>query len=157
MNTLQLDCLGTALTGRCTIGRELGRGGMATVYLADDLKHRRKVAIKVLHPELGSLLGPDRFTREIQIAASLNHPHILPLYDSGTAGKRGSGEGQLLWFSMPYVTGGSLRQKLLREAQLSIAEAIEIRRWCQMGTCGTREKSRRRYQRIRSPAALVDN
>jgi serine/threonine protein kinase/Tfp pilus assembly protein PilF len=119
MNTLQLDRLGPALAGRYTLDRELGRGGMATVYLADDLKHRRKVAIKVLHPELGSLLGPDRFIREIQIAASLNHPHILPLYDSGVA------EG-LLYYVMPYVRGESLRQKISRETQLSIAEAIDI-------------------------------
>ena len=81
----QLERLGTALAGRYAIERELGRGGMATVYLADDLKHHRKVAIKVLRPELGSLLGPDRFAREIRIAAALNHPHILPLHDSGEA------------------------------------------------------------------------
>jgi serine/threonine-protein kinase len=119
LNTLQLDRLGSALAGRYALGPELGRGGMATVYLADDLKHRRKVAIKVLHPELGSLLGPDRFTREIQVAASLNHPHILPLYDSGVA------EG-LLYYVMPYVRGESLRQKISREIQFSIPEAIEI-------------------------------
>jgi eukaryotic-like serine/threonine-protein kinase len=119
VTSLQLDRLGTALAGRYAIVRELGRGGMATVYLADDLKHRRKVAIKVLHPELGSLLGPDRFIREIQIAASLNHPHILPLYDSGVA------EG-LLYYVMPYVRGESLRQKISRETQFSIAEAIDI-------------------------------
>src|SRR5688572_6614721 len=124
MTSLQLDRLGTALGGRYAIEREIGRGGMATVYLADDLKHRRKVALKVLKPELGSLLGPDRFTREIQIAAGLNHPHILPLYDSGAAGQQGSGE--LLWFTMPYVSGESLRQKLSRERQLSIDDAIGI-------------------------------
>ena len=92
---------------------------MATVYLADDLKHRRKVAIKVLRPELGSLLGPERFTREIRIAAGLTHPHILPLHDSGEA------DG-LLFYVMPYVRGESLRQKLSREKQLSIDEAIGI-------------------------------
>jgi len=92
---------------------------MATVYLADDLKHRRKVAIKVLRPELGSALGPDRFTREIHVAAGLNHPHILPLYDSGEA------DG-LLFYVMPYVRGESLRQKLAREGQLPIDEAIGI-------------------------------
>ena len=92
---------------------------MATVYLADDVKHHRKVAIKVLRPELGSLLGPDRFTREIRIAAALNHPHILPLYDSGEA------DG-LLFYVMPYVRGESLRQKLAREQQLPIDEAIGI-------------------------------
>jgi serine/threonine-protein kinase len=126
VNPLQLDRLGTALAGRYAIEREIGRGGMATVYLADDLKHGRKVALKVLKPELGLLLGPDRFTREIQIAAALNHPHILPLYDSGAAGQEGSGAGEVLWFTMPYVTGESLRQKLSRERQLSIDDAIGI-------------------------------
>src|SRR5215212_222172 len=99
---------------------------MSTVYLADDLKHHRKVAIKVLRPELGTLLGPERFIREIRVAAVLSHPHILPLYDSGAAGQRGSGEGELLWFSMPYVRGESLRHKLSRERQLPIQEAIQI-------------------------------
>jgi TolB-like protein/Tfp pilus assembly protein PilF len=92
---------------------------MATVYLADDLKHHRKVAIKVLRPELGSLLGPDRFTREIRVAAALNHPHILPLYDSGEV-------AALLYYVMPYVRGESLRQKLAREQQLPIDEATGI-------------------------------
>src|SRR5882724_3392434 len=92
---------------------------MATVYLADDLKHHRKVAIKVLRPELGSLLGADRFTREIRIAAGLNHPHILPLHDSGDA------DG-LLFYVMPYIRGESLRQKLGREKQLPVDEAIGI-------------------------------
>src|SRR6185369_7320496 len=101
----QLQRLGTALAGRYTVERELGRGGMATVYLADDVKHRRQVAIKVLRPELGSMLGPERFTREIRIAAGLTHPHILPLYDSGEA------DG-LLFYVMPYVRGESIRQKL---------------------------------------------
>jgi len=122
----QLARLGTALAGRYAIERELGRGGMATVYLADDLKHRRKVAIKVLRPELTEVLGPERFDREIQIVAGLNHPHILPLYDSGTAGKRESGEGALLWFTMPYVRGETLRQKVSRERQLPIDQAIAI-------------------------------
>ncbi len=117
----QLERLSTALAGRYAVERELGRGGMATVYLADDLKHRRKVAIKVLRPELGSLLGPERFTREIQVAAGLTHPHILPLHDSGEA------DG-LLFYVMPYVRGESLRQKLSRERQLSIDEAIRIAR-----------------------------
>ena len=115
----QLARLGTALAGRYAIQRELGRGGMATVYLADDLKHGRQVAIKVLRPELGSLLGGDRFTREIQIAAALNHPHILPLYDSGSA------DG-LLFYVMPYVRGESVRQKLSRQRELPIDEALGI-------------------------------
>jgi serine/threonine protein kinase/Tfp pilus assembly protein PilF len=115
----QLERLATALAGRYTIERELGHGGMATVYLADDLRHHRKVAIKVLRPELGSLLGPERFTREIRIAAGLTHPHILPLHDSGEA------DG-LLFYVMPYVRGESLRQRLFREKQLSIDEAIGL-------------------------------
>jgi serine/threonine protein kinase/tetratricopeptide (TPR) repeat protein len=115
----QLQRLGAALAGRYTVERELGRGGMATVYLADDVKHRRQVAIKVLRPELGSVLGPERFTREIRIAAGLTHPHIMPLYDSGDA------DG-LLFYVMPYVRGESIRQKLARERQLPITEAIAI-------------------------------
>jgi serine/threonine protein kinase/Tfp pilus assembly protein PilF len=115
----QLERLGTALAGRYALERELGRGGMATVYLADDLKHHRKVAVKVLRPELPSLLGPDRFAREIRIAAALNHPHILPLHDSGEA------DG-LFFYVMPYVKGESLRQRLSRDGQLSIEEAVGI-------------------------------
>ncbi|MGH7630979.1 MAG: protein kinase domain-containing protein, partial [Gemmatimonadales bacterium] len=121
MPSAELERLGAALAGRYAVERELGRGGMATVYLADDLKHHRQVAIKVLRPELGYLLGPDRFTREIRIAAGLNHPHILPLHDSGEA------DG-LLFYVMPYVRGESLRQRLGRERQLPISEAIGIAR-----------------------------
>jgi serine/threonine-protein kinase len=117
----QLERLRTTLAGRYAVERELGRGGMATVYLANDLKHGRRVALKVLRPELGPLLGSDRFTREIGIAATLNHPHILPLYDSGDA------DG-LLFYVMPYVRGESLRQKLARERQLPVDEAIGIAR-----------------------------
>jgi serine/threonine protein kinase/Tfp pilus assembly protein PilF len=117
----QLEHLSTALAGRYAIARELGRGGMATVYLADDLKHHRKVAIKVLRPELAPLLGADRFTREIRVAAGLNHPHIVALYDSGEA------DG-LLYYIMPYVRGESLRQRLTREKQLPVDEAIRIAR-----------------------------
>src|SRR5580765_7537199 len=94
MTSLRLDRLSSALAGRYVIEREIGHGGMATVYLADDLKHRRKVAIKVLRPELTEELGPERFDREIQIVAGLNHPHILPLYDSGTAGREPSGRAE---------------------------------------------------------------
>jgi len=101
--------------------RELGRGGMATVYLARDLRHDRQVALKVLHPELAQVLGPERFTREIRLAARLDHPHILPVYDSGeTAGR--------LWFTMPFVDGESLRQRLVREPQLPLADALRITR-----------------------------
>jgi serine/threonine-protein kinase len=113
--------LRTALTDRYGIERELGRGGMATVYLATDLKHRRRVAIKVLQPELASVVGPDRFLREIEIAANLRHPNILPLHDSGEA------DG-LLYYVMPYVEGESLRDRIEREKQLKIEDALEIAR-----------------------------
>src|SRR5690349_10255878 len=99
------------LADRYVIERELGRGGMAIVYLARDLKHDRRVAIKVLRPELSSSLGADRFLREITIAARLTHPNILSLHDSGDA------EG-MLYFVMPYVDGESLRHRLERERQL---------------------------------------
>jgi serine/threonine-protein kinase len=121
MRTDQLERLKAALAGRYAIERELGSGGMATVYLADDAKHHRQVAIKVLRPELASVLGPDRFLREVEIAAKLNHPHILPLYDSGEA-------GGFLFYVMPYVKGESLRHKLARETQLPIEEAVAITR-----------------------------
>jgi serine/threonine protein kinase len=114
-----LDGLASALAGRYTVVRELGRGGMATVYLADDLKHHRRVAIKVLRAEVGALLGPDRFTREIRTAAALNHPHILPLHDSGDA-------GGFLYCVMPYVAGESLRQRIAREGRLPVDEAIRL-------------------------------
>ena len=120
--------LASALADRYRIERELGAGGMATVYLAEDLKHRRKVAIKVLRPELGQLLGADRFLREIEVVASLHHPHILPLYDSGEAGKQGSGEGSFLFYVMPLVEGESLRAKIDREVQLPIDEALRYAR-----------------------------
>jgi len=113
--------LQAALGARYTIERELGRGGMATVYLAQDLKHRRKVAIKVLKPELAAALGPERFLQEIEIAAGLTHPHILPLYDSGDA-------TGLLYYVMPYVEGETLRNRLDRAAQLPLAEAVQITR-----------------------------
>jgi eukaryotic-like serine/threonine-protein kinase len=116
-----LDRLRQALATRYGIERELGRGGMATVYLARDLKHQRAVAVKVLDPELASVLGPERFLREIEVAAGLDHPHILPLYDSGEA------DG-LLYYVMPYVEGGSLRDRLLREKQLPVDEALQIAR-----------------------------
>src|SRR5256886_11932198 len=110
MRTDQLERLNAALAGRYTVERELGSGGMATVHLGDDLKHRRKVAVKVLRPELAAVLGPDRFLREVEIAAKLNHPHILALYDSGEA------DG-FLFYVMPYVAGESLRHRLVREKQ----------------------------------------
>src|SRR3989441_3522410 len=115
----QRERLNAALAGRYAIERELGSGGMATVYVADDLKYHRTVAVKVLRPELASVLGPDRFLREVEIAAKLNHPHILALYDSGEA------DG-LLFYVMPYVKGESLRHKLERERELPIDEALRI-------------------------------
>jgi serine/threonine-protein kinase len=108
-----------ALQDRYRVERELGRGGMATVYLARDLKHDRPVALKVLRPEVAATLGPERFQREIRFAARLQHPHILSVHDSGEAA------GQL-WFTMPYVEGESLRTRLTLEGQLSIEAALHI-------------------------------
>ena len=116
-----LDCLTAALADRYAIQRELGRGGMATVYLAEDLKLGRMVAVKVLKPELAHALGPERFLREIEIAARLHHPHILPLHDSGEA------DG-FLYYVMPFVEGESLRDRLEREKQLPIEDAVQIAR-----------------------------
>ena len=115
------DQLQVALSGTYTLERELGRGGMATVFLARDIKHDRLVALKVLHPELAASLGPERFLREIKVAARLNHPHILPLHDSGQA-------RDLLYYVMPYVDGESLRQRLNREKQLPLDDALQIAR-----------------------------
>jgi eukaryotic-like serine/threonine-protein kinase len=109
------------LAGRYTIERELGRGGMATVYLAADLKHGRRVALKILHPELAMGLGPERFLREISVAARLSHPHILPLFDSGEA------DG-VLYYVMPYVEGESLRMRLEQAKPLSVEETVTIGR-----------------------------
>jgi serine/threonine protein kinase len=112
-----IDKLREALSQSYSIDRELGRGGMATVYLAQDTKHDRVVALKILHPDLAASLGPDRFLREIKLAARLNHPHILPLFDSGQA-------DAFLYYVMPYVEGESLREKLDRDQQLPIEEAV---------------------------------
>ncbi len=113
--------LTAALADRYRLERELGQGGMATVYLADDVKHHRKVAVKVLRPELAAALGAERFLREIETTANLRHPHILPLYDSGEA------DG-FLYYVMPFVEGESLRERLTRERQLPIADALAIAR-----------------------------
>ncbi|MFL5494926.1 MAG: protein kinase domain-containing protein [Gemmatimonadales bacterium] len=113
------DQLQHALGSAYRIERELGQGGMSTVYLAEDLKHQRKVAVKILRPELAAALGAERFTREIRIAARLQHPHILPLLDSGQA------EG-FLYYVMPYVDGQSLRDRIAREGELPVHEAVRL-------------------------------
>ncbi len=119
MTPERADRLTAALTGRYTIERELGQGGMATVYLARDLRHDRKVALKVLRPELAAVIGADRFLQEIRVTAGLQHPHILPLHDSGEI-------DHVLYYVMPYVEGESLRDRLKRERQLGIEDAVRI-------------------------------
>ena len=114
-----IEALAAALADRYRVERQLGRGGMATVYLARDLRHDRPVALKVLRPEIAASLGPERFLREIRIAARLQHPHILPVHDSGETNGR-------LWYTMPYVEGESLRQRLAREGQLSLEQSVQI-------------------------------
>ena len=111
--------LSTALADRYRIERELGQGGMATVYLAEDLKHRRKVAVKVLKPELAAVLGAERFVQEITTTAALQHPHILPLFDSGES-------AGFLYYVMPFIDGETLRSKLDRETQLGVEESVRI-------------------------------
>ncbi len=111
--------LNAALEGRYAIERELGEGGMATVYLADDIKHERKVALKVLKPELAAVVGAERFLAEIKTTANLSHPHILPLFDSGEA-------DSFLFYVMPYVEGETLRDRLDRDHQLPVDDAVRI-------------------------------
>ena len=113
------DRLAAALSGRYTVELELGRGGMATVYLAHDVRHDRKVALKVLRPELSAILGGERFLAEIKTTANLQHPHILPLHDSGEA------DG-FVYYVMPFVDGESLRDRLDREKQLPIQDVIHL-------------------------------
>src|SRR6267143_6459737 len=113
--------LASALSAHYRIERELGRGGMATVFLAHDLKHDRSVALKVLHPEIAAALGSERFKQEIMLAARLQHPHILSVHDSGEA----AGE---LWFTMPFVEGESLRDRLEREHQIPVEDALRLAR-----------------------------
>src|SRR5262245_39249808 len=115
-----------ALADRYRIERELGRGGMATVYLAHDVRHHRSVALKVLHSELSALLGAERFLREIELTASLQHPHILPLFDSGRLPDISGGPGGQLYYVMPFVDGESLRDRISREGQLPIADVVRI-------------------------------
>ncbi|NNG17090.1 MAG: serine/threonine protein kinase, partial [Gemmatimonadales bacterium] len=114
-----IERLQAALADRYEILDQVGQGGMATVYLARDIKHERNVALKVLRPELSASLGTERFLREIRVAANLQHPNILALYDSGDA------DGAL-YFVMPFVEGESLRDRLDRETQLSIPDALKV-------------------------------
>jgi serine/threonine-protein kinase len=116
---MNVEALGASLSDRYRIERELGAGGMATVYLAADLKHDRQVAIKVLKPDLAAVLGAERFVQEIKTTAALSHPHILPLFDSGEA-------GGYLYYVMPYLQGETIRDRLNRETQLGIEEALKI-------------------------------
>jgi serine/threonine-protein kinase len=115
------DRIREAVADRYAVEGELGRGGMAVVFVARDLRYDRRVAIKVLRPEFTVSLVADRFLREIQIAAQLQHPLIVPLYDSG-------GTGDLLWYTMPFVEGETLRQRLQRERQLPLEDALQITR-----------------------------
>ncbi len=115
----RIDDLKAALAGHYEIEKEIGHGGMATVYLAQDVRHHRQVAVKVLRPDLAAALGPERFLREIEIAANLTHPHILPLHDSGEA------DG-FLYYVMPYIKGDTLRERIEKEGELPISEAVRI-------------------------------
>ena len=129
----ETDRLSAALDGRYVFERELGRGGMATVYLARDLRHDRRVAVKVLHPDLAAVLGAERFLVEIRTTANLQHPHILPLFDSGTLHVEGGsadkgGAETRLFYVMPFVDGETLRARLERERQLPVDEAVRIAR-----------------------------
>src|SRR2546428_2475351 len=115
------EALSAALGDRYRIERVLGRGGMATVYVAEDLRHRRQVAIKVLRPDVAAAIGAERFLREITIAARLTHPHVLPLIDSGQA------DGSL-YYVMPYVRGETLRERLVRAQRFALKDALRIAR-----------------------------
>jgi Tol biopolymer transport system component len=118
--------LSVALAGRYVVEKEIGAGGMATVYLARDIKHNRRVALKVLKPDLGAALGPERFLAEIQVTANLQHPNLLPLFDSGEVKSAGADGGSLLFYVMPFVEGQTLRDRLKRETQLPVDEAVRI-------------------------------
>ena len=125
MNDLQ-SRLQAGLAGRYVLEREVGRGGMATVFLAQDVRHERPVALKVLHPAIAMSLGSERFLREIQIAARLQHPHIVPLYDSGQVAPEQSDGPTLLYYVMPFVGGETLRERLERTPQLPLKEAVVV-------------------------------
>ena len=114
-----LERLARALSDRYKIERELGSGGMATVYLAQDLKHDRQVAVKVLRPEIAALVGAERFLAEIETTANLQHPHILALYDSGQA-------DSFLFYVMPHIEGESLRERIDREKQLAAEQSLSL-------------------------------
>src|SRR3954471_21618511 len=114
-----LPHLAGILQNRYEIEREIGRGGMATVFLARDVRHARRVALKVLDPELGAVLGAERFLSEIRVTANLQHPNLLPLFDSGEA-------NGLLYYVMPFVDGETLRARLEREKQLPVEEAVQL-------------------------------
>ncbi len=124
--TLPIEILGEGLSDRYRLEGQVGAGGMATVYLAHDLRHDRKVAIKVLHPELAAVIGAERFLAEIRTTANLQHPHILPLFDSGAIAAAGTRDARLLFYVMPFIEGESLRQRLTRERQLPVADAVRI-------------------------------
>src|SRR5215212_894706 len=109
----------SAVADRYQIDREIGRGGMATVYLARDIRHNRNVALKVLNPELGAVLGVERFLAEIRVTANLQHPNLLPLFDSGEV-------NGLLYYVMPYIEGETLRTRLEREKQLPVDEVVRM-------------------------------
>src|SRR3954468_365672 len=113
------EALKTALSDRYLLERELGAGGMATVFLAHDPRHNRKVAVKVMHPDLAMLFGPRRFLAETETTANLQHPHILPLFDSGQV-------ANTVFYVMPYLQGESLRARITREKQLPLADTIRI-------------------------------
>ena len=140
--------LNTALEGRYAIERELGEGGMATVYLADDLRHERKVALKVLKPELAAVVGAERFLAEIKTTANLQHPHILPLFDSGEA-------DSFLFYVMPYVEGETLQDRIDREKQLPVDEAVRIATAVAnaLGPCASQQDHPSRHQARQYPAA----
>ena len=119
MPDVTASALADALRDRCLLERELGQGGMATAYLAHDIRHDRDVALKALRPELAAVLGRERFLAEIRLPEKLDHPHILTLIDSGES-------NGLLWYVVPFIRGESLRQKVQRDKQLGVEEALAI-------------------------------
>src|SRR5437899_857447 len=121
-----LSILRDAVAERYSVGRQLGQGGMASVYWAQDRKHGRPVALKVLRPEVAAALGPERFLREIEVAARLTHPHIVPLYDSGEARADDTALPGVLFYVMPFISGESLRERLVRSGPLALADTTRI-------------------------------